>query len=131
MTQDDMFEESPYGQLKPRPQRVHENSRKAYHEELPKLSDRCSEIMDLFADSEQPPTTDRQVMSILGFSDMNSVRPRITELIDAGYLMEVGKIKCPVTGKTVRVVGVKSPVGVNDNHQRPDESGTLNGLVGN
>ena len=110
MTQDDMFEESPYGQLKPRPQRVHENSRKAYHEERPKLSKRCAEIMDAFYMKPSFTHTDRWVMEFLSYRDMNAVRPRITELIDAGYLMEVGKIKCPVTGKTVRVVGIAKAV---------------------
>ena len=106
MTQDDMFETSPYGQLKPRPQRVHENSRKAYHEELPVFSARELAIMDVFRESGGFAMTDRTVMQRMGFTDKNSVSPRITELIDAGYLMEVGKVKCPMTGKTVRVVGV-------------------------
>ena len=108
MTQDDMFETSPYGQIKPRPQRVHKNSRKAYHEERPKLSDRCATIMEWFEWRSPNTLTDRQVMAHMRFTDMNAVRPRITELIDAGYLMEVGKVKCPVTGKTVRVVGVNA-----------------------
>ena len=106
MTQDDMFETSPYGQLKPRTQRVHENSRKAYHEERPKLSDRCAGILEFLRQPPQSWMTDREIKEAMGHADMNAVRPRITELIDAGYLMETGKVKCPVTGKTVRVVGV-------------------------
>ena len=106
MTQDDMFDTTPYGQLKPRTQRVHENSRKAYHEERPKLSKRCADILHGMRHGAM--LTDRDIMGHMGFTDMNAVRPRITELIDAGYLMEVGKVKCPVTGKTVRVVGVNA-----------------------
>ena len=108
MTQDDMFETSPYGQLKPRPQRVHKNSRKAYHEELPKLDKRCTAIMELFARHPEPKTA-RQVKEMMGFEDINAVAPRITKLIDDHKLLEeVGKVECPVTGKTVRVVGVNA-----------------------
>ena len=112
MTQDDMFTTTPFGKLtpkeKPRPQRVHENSRKAYHEELPKLDRRCTAIMELFARHPEPKTA-RQVKEMMGFKDMNGVAPRITKLVDAHKaLVEVGKVKCPVTGKTVRVVGVNA-----------------------
>ena len=104
MTQDDMFEESPYG-LKPR--RVHENSRKAYHEELPIFSARELAIMDVFRESGGFSMTDRTVMQRMGFTDKNSVSPRITALINEHkVLVETGKVKCPVTGKTVRVVGI-------------------------
>jgi hypothetical protein len=34
------------------------------------------------------------------------VRPRISELIEAGQLLEVGSTKDSVTGKTVRIVGL-------------------------
>lgn len=48
--------------------------------------------------------TDRQVAGWLGFADMNAVRPRITELIERGWVEECGATRCPVTGKTVRLV---------------------------
>jgi hypothetical protein len=46
-------------------------------------------------------------MQGMGFSDMNSVRPRITELIEKAKLMEVGSIVCPVTKKRVRRVDIR------------------------
>ncbi len=48
--------------------------------------------------------TDRGVMIALGFTDMNSVRPRITELIKDGVLMEDGSVEDHVTGKRVRAI---------------------------
>ena len=48
--------------------------------------------------------TDREVKETLGVSDMNYVRPRITELIKLGHIVEVDDIKCHLTNKTVRRV---------------------------
>jgi hypothetical protein len=81
---------------------VHAHSRAAYHSELPRLSRRAEAIVDWLA--MHPCKTDRDVMAGLGYTDMNSVRPRITEAIDAGFLVEVGEKVCPVTRKTVRIV---------------------------
>lgn len=81
---------------------IHEHSIQAYHAELPKLSRRALKIMDWL--ELNPRKTDREVMLGLGFTDMNSVRPRITELVEAGMLVEVGEKACPMTGKTVRIV---------------------------
>lgn len=46
--------------------------------------------------------TDRQMCRRLGFSDMNSVRPRITELLNVGLLVAHDSIDDEVTGKSVR-----------------------------
>ena len=53
------------------------------------------------------PSTDREVAYRLGFSDLNSVRPRITEMIDAGHLKECGNKADDLTGKSVRLVRIK------------------------
>jgi len=50
--------------------------------------------------------TDRGVMAQLGFAERNQVQPRITELIKAGSLQETGSVKCEITGKKVRLVGL-------------------------
>jgi len=51
------------------------------------------------------PLTDRQIRdAICQGGDMNTVRPRITELIKEGKLMECGEIVDPVTQEAVRVV---------------------------
>lgn len=81
---------------------IHEHSRAAYHAELPRLSRRAAAIIAWL--EIHPRKTDREVMLGMGFTDMNSVRPRITEAIDMHKLVEVGEKRCPVTGKTVRIV---------------------------
>lgn len=90
-----------------RPQDVHANSIEAYHSEEPKLSARAGAILAWI--HVHGAATDRQVVSGMGFLDMNTVRPRITELIDAGMLEEIGNIRCVTTGKTVRRVDVPRP----------------------
>jgi len=51
--------------------------------------------------------TDREVAEALLFDDMNAVRPRITELVQAGSLVEVGSKQDTETGRTVRLVEPK------------------------
>ena len=84
---------------------THPNSIKAYREERPRLSTRASDILEHFRSGAA--LTDRAVKEAMWYDDMNTVRPRITELVQAGYLREAGKTKCPVTGKTVRVVELR------------------------
>jgi hypothetical protein len=62
-------------------------------------------VFDVFK-RKQAPLTDRQVANILGFHDMNQVRPRISELKEAGALIEMGKMRDPFTGKTVRLLAL-------------------------
>lgn len=81
---------------------IHQHSRAAYHAELPRLSRRAAAIIAWL--ELHPGKTDREVMIGMGFTDMNSVRPRITEAIDMGALVEVSEKVCPVTHKTVRIV---------------------------
>lgn len=89
---------------------IHDNSLAAYRSEEPKLSKRAEAIYQWIL--EHGPHTDREVSKGMGFGqDMNACRPRITELIDAKRLMEVCSRRCPVTGKTVRVVDVSRPRG--------------------
>jgi DNA-binding Lrp family transcriptional regulator len=81
---------------------IHDHSRKAYHEEGAKLSKRARQVLDYL--ELHPRSTDREIMRGLGFVEPNSVRPRVTELIDAGALVEVAAKQCPYTLKTVRIV---------------------------
>jgi hypothetical protein len=86
---------------------IHQNSIKAYRE-LSK-SERCQAIFRVY-DVHQRPLTDRQVKDYLGFSEMNAVRPRISEMIQQGVLVEcINKEKDHVTGKTVRLVRIPYP----------------------
>lgn len=82
---------------------MHINSLAAFDEIEEERSDRA-EIIYALMTAASVPMTDRQVMQALGFSDMNMVRPRITELKDNRWAMEVGSIECPVTNRHVRLV---------------------------
>lgn len=60
------------------------------------------------------PLTDREVKDMLGFDDMNSVRPRISEMSKQhdgrpGRLQECGQVRDHKTGKTVRQTRISAP----------------------
>ncbi len=88
----------------PRRHRLHRHSLATYADERPKLGARLSEILAVFRRDGR--MTDREVMRRLGYSDPNTVRPRVTEAIDMNLLEEVGKTEDPVTGRTVRVCAI-------------------------
>lgn len=57
----------------------------------------------LCAFAKHGPMTDRECASAIGAGDdLNAARPRITELLDKGLLVFAGRVRCPVTRKTVR-----------------------------
>ena len=76
--------------------KLHDNSLRAYYEGKLELFPRRSANV-LRALSLLGMATDREVCGHLGFSDMNTVRPRITELVKAGVLEQVGDQIDPVT----------------------------------
>lgn len=86
---------------------MHTNSIEAYREGnvSGELGKRAALILGKIR--ELGVVTDREVRDVLGFADMNAVRPRITELIRSGHLEEVESITDPVTGRKVRRVRVK------------------------
>jgi hypothetical protein len=77
---------------------IHDNSIEAFH-----TLDRHTRKLMVLACYERAdrPLTDREVCKMLGFSDPNSVRPRTTEAIQSGDLVECGKVK--ENGRTVRL----------------------------
>jgi hypothetical protein len=81
---------------------MHDNSLAAYKTEEKTLSKRAWDIYRWLA--AHGPATDRQVATGMQFPDMNCVRPRITELLAAGWAVEIGTTQCPITRKTVRLV---------------------------
>lgn len=81
---------------------IHQHSIEAYHSEQPRLSRRALSILQWL--ELHGPSTDREIVCGMGFSDMNCVRPRVTEAIDAGALVEVGEKRCSMTRKMVRIV---------------------------
>ena len=83
---------------------IHPNSLKAY-DELD-LGKRQAAVLEIYKTTGRC-HTDRSVMFNLGQLDPNACRPRISELIAKGVLEEKGKVTCPITGRTVRLVGLK------------------------
>lgn len=83
---------------------IHQNSLWAYAANSKTLGQRARSIYAWI--KEHGEATDREVMKALGFSEPNSVRPRITELVKNGLLIEVGAQKDPTTGVIVRKVRV-------------------------
>ena len=86
----------------------HSNSAAAHTTEQTsgRLSKRAQRIITTIM-WKAPQMTDRQIRDAMGLTDMNSVRPRITELIKSGQLEECGSIIDPETSKRVRLVRLK------------------------
>lgn len=89
--------------------RMHRHSLDAYLSEKMRLSARARAVYLWVL--EHGMATDRQIMRGLGFTDPNSVRPRVTELVDALLLSEVGETRDAETGKTVRLVDLRKSQG--------------------
>ena len=85
---------------------IHQNSIKAYHEEVPHLSKRQMQIVNLLQ-SQLIAMTDREIKDALRFYDMNQVRPRVTELLSKRVLVETDQAECLITGKLVRKVKIR------------------------
>ena len=87
---------------------IHDNSRKSHaeHEAEGKGKTYRQRIINLLTLSDKD-MTDRQIIGLLGVTDVNNIRPEITRLKQRGVLRESGKVKCPTTGKTVRTVCIK------------------------
>lgn len=82
--------------------RMHENSIESWQVYKAKIAGtRAEVVLDTYR--VKGSLTDREVRDLLGFQEMNSVRPSITHLLDIGYLIESGKTKCDTTGNTVRL----------------------------
>jgi hypothetical protein len=86
----------------------HENSLAAHDASAEVLTGRRALIVAWLA-AHGRPATDREIAhGMFGdAADMNMVRPRVSELLAAGALEEVGKTRDALTGMTVRTVGVK------------------------
>jgi hypothetical protein len=80
---------------------MHENSIRAFSDSMEQLSRRERECYGVQAASLRP-MTDREVMERLQFTDPNSVRPRLTELVADLWAEEVDTVPDHVTGKQVR-----------------------------
>ena len=86
---------------------MHNNSLLAYSSILPTLSERQRPIVELLLQYAGIAFTDRQIKNELRLDDMNSVRPRITELCADNILEEVDQVYCNTTGRLVRRVRLR------------------------
>jgi len=82
---------------------LHTNSIEAHRTN--RYSERHRQILDSIRAAGAG--TDREIMHRLGQVDPNTVRPRITELVESGVLLEVGQRRDPITRKVVRVVDLR------------------------
>lgn len=97
---------------------IHQNSRESYRDfRGAKQNSYRARIWNMYHDSGRP-LTDREIMQTLQETDPNNVRPEITRLKQDGLVIEVGKSKCPVTGKTVRLATITETPYFNRN-ERP------------
>jgi hypothetical protein len=87
--------------------RVRPNSLEAYWSGEESLFNK-RELLVLGALRRWGPMTDREIMMRLNQVDPNYCRPRISDLIEDGVLIEAGEKVCPITGKTVRIVRLRS-----------------------
>jgi hypothetical protein len=92
------------GEAAAAPRAVHANSLAAKEHNQDAHKGRKQLVLECLVVKGKP-MTDRQIRdAICQGGDMNTVRPRITELIREGKLMECGDIEDPVTHEDVRVV---------------------------
>lgn len=80
---------------------THANSREAFHEF--DHDSREAKVLGVFRSANLAGFTDRNIADILGYPDMNAVRPTITRLTDLGFLHEIGSVVCQTTKRVVRV----------------------------
>jgi hypothetical protein len=99
---------------------VNSNSVVAYQEEklLGRIDKRCADIKAALAVLGN--ATEREIKDHLKLSDMNSVRPRVTEMIKSGDLILTAHRRDTATGKSVRVVSL-TPAHVKDGNLFPVE----------
>jgi hypothetical protein len=79
---------------------THPNSRSA-HKRVDK-DKRRAEILSVFEREGNKPMTDREIAKYLGYHDLNSVRPRLSEMVADKTLREYSTVICPVTKRPVR-----------------------------
>lgn len=72
-------------------------TRNASYRKLNPLA-RQAKILEVLGNKEM---TSREIATVLGYTDMNAVRPRITELVAMGKIEVCGAVNDPVTGRTV------------------------------
>ena len=91
------------------PRSIHPHSVQAFASIDATLAERQLAVLKAYQLAARP-ITDRQCLALVhpGSSDLNRVRPRITELVDLGFLVESGSAIDGQTGRKVRLCAVRS-----------------------
>lgn len=85
---------------------IHENSVLSNEDGKERLYElRRAKVLAALRSSPAPMTV-REIMTYCGFEDPNAVRPRVTELLKDGALIEAGNVQCPITGRRVMLVAI-------------------------
>lgn len=84
---------------------MHDNSLEAYESIRATLKGRQLEIWQILW--KTPHMTDREILMAIGGTEMNQVRPRITELLKKDLIRETGSRICFHTGKKCRTLALK------------------------
>ncbi len=88
---------------------MHQNSLEAHtiERDSGRLSKRAQAIQECLQGYDRHGLTDRQIMEALNLPERNCVAPRVTEMVKAGILEEVGSTIDRLTGKRVRLVRLR------------------------
>ena len=81
---------------------MHENSLEAHDRLRTHLNNRERMILEVYRKNYPTPISDRFVMTLLGFTDPNFVRPRISSLKKKNLIVETGKVVCRHSGMRAR-----------------------------
>ena len=86
---------------------VKENSLHSFLQEESegRFGKRNKEVFELIVKKEG--LTSREIMIELGYSELNNVRPRLTELLKGSRIKEGNKVKCQYTNKSVTTYYIK------------------------
>lgn len=87
----------------------HDNSLAAYMDIIDDGTKDTRAKMVLSYIRHHPNSTAREIMLGLGFTEPNTVRPRLTELKKAGFILESGNKKCDYSGKKVSTFDTGRP----------------------
>jgi len=85
---------------------VRENSIDTFIALKDHLSGRSLEVYSYIEKNGQ--CTEREIKDGLGYDDMNAVRPRVTEMIESGLLIEGLKVRDGVTNRPVRTIMIET-----------------------
>lgn len=70
-------------------------------------TDKFTRKAEILVALQAGPMTARCVMQVLGYNDLNSVRPRLTELVQEGRVAETGTVWDPISGRKVVIYALK------------------------